>query len=173
MFYTWNYDSPLGGITMASDGERLTGLWFDGQKHYASTLPAEHERRDLPVFRQTASWLDQYFGGERPGPTPPLRLIGSPFRQEVWNMLTRIPYGRVVTYQTIAREYCEKTGKSAMSARAIGGAVSHNPVSLIVPCHRVVGSGGALTGYAGGITIKERLLNIEKVDMSGRLISTL
>ena len=158
MYSVWKYDSPLGGITMASDGNALCGLWFDGQRFFASTL-GEHETRDLPLFRETCRWLDVYFSGKDPGFTPPLSLGGTPFRKTVWEELLRIPFGKTVTYGEIA----DRIGAlSRTSARAVGGAVGHNPVSLIVPCHRVVGAGGALTGYAGGLERKRWLLQLEK-----------
>lgn len=142
---------------MASDGNALCGLWFDGQRFFASTL-GEHETRDLPLFRETCRWLDVYFSGKDPGFTPPLSLGGTPFRKTVWEELLRIPFGKTVTYGEIA----DRIGAlSRTSARAVGGAVGHNPVSLIVPCHRVVGAGGALTGYAGGLDLKRRLLLLE------------
>ncbi len=159
MDYTAHYDSPLGGITLASDGEALTGLWFDGQKHFASTLSAEHEERALPVFDETARWLDRYFRGDIPERTPKLRLRGTPFRRRVWEYLLTIPYGRTVSYGQIAAAI---GGGRPASARAVGGAVAHNPVSLIVPCHRVVGADGSLTGYAGGTDRKLRLLETER-----------
>ena len=142
---------------MASDGNALCGLWFDGQRFFASTL-GEHETRDLPLFRETCRWLDVYFSGRDPGFTPPLSLGGTPFLRTVWEELLRIPFGKTVTYGEIA----DRIGAlSRTSARAVGGAVGHNPVSLIVPCHRVVGAGGALTGYAGGLDLKRRLLFLE------------
>ena len=154
-------DSPLGGITLASDGEALTGLWFAGQKYEGSTLTPDHAEKDLPVFAQTRRWLDVYFTGKDPGFTPPLRLRGTDFRKTVWEFLLTIPYGQTVTYGEIAARIAQKTG-SAVSARAVGGAVGHNPVSLIVPCHRVVGADGSLTGYAGGVDRKKALLALEQ-----------
>ena len=161
MDYIRKYDSPLDGITMASDGEALTGLWFEGQHFYASTL-GECVTGDLPVFRETGRWLDVYFSGRDPGFTPPLSLRGTPFRQSVWAELLNIPFGQTATYGEIAARI---GALSRTSARAVGGAVGHNPVSLIVPCHRVVGSGGALTGYAGGLDLKRRLLQLETGEM--------
>ena len=161
MDYIRRYDSPLGGITMAGDGEALTGLWFDGQKHFASTLSAVRSDRNLPVFDETARWLDIYFSGKNPGFTPKMRLTGTSFQHTVWNILLTIPYGRTMTYGQIAERLTGWTGVRRASARAIGGAVGHNPVSLIVPCHRVIGADGSLTGYAGGIELKEKLLRME------------
>lgn len=165
MHYTCQYASPLGDITMASNGESLTGLWFNGQKYFADTLAAENSEKELLIFEQTANWLDAYFRGEIPRLHAALHMDGSPFRQMVWEILMKIPYGKVVTYRDIARMIVEKTGQKTMSAQAVGGAVGHNPVSIIVPCHRVVGTSGSLTGYAGGINKKIALLSLEKVDM--------
>lgn len=165
-FYIYGYQSPLGNMTMASDGECLTGLWFDGQKHFASTLSSDYEERFLPVFKETAGWLDCYFGGHAPGFIPPLRPSGTPFRLSVWRLLSEIPYGNVTTYKAIAEELRVQTGKDRMSARAVGGAIGHNPISIIIPCHRVIGSDGAMTGYAGGVSIKEKLLRLEHADIT-------
>lgn len=163
MFFTHEYESPLGMITMASDGESLTGLWFVGQKYYADTLTEDSRVGDLPVFEEADRWLDAYFSGRNPGATPAVRFVsGSQFRREVWQMLTQIPYGVTITYKDIAAEIARRHGLKSMSAQAVGGAVGHNPVSIIVPCHRVLGSSGALTGYAGGIDRKSRLLEIER-----------
>jgi len=161
MQYTTKYTSPLGEITLASDGEALTGLWFDGQKYYASKLDSEHEERNLPVFRQTAEWLDIYFSGKAPDFTPPLRFTGSEFQNDVWDILSGIPYGSTRSYGDIAGELSRRRGLSRMSAQAVGGAVAKNRISIIVPCHRVVGSNGSLTGYAGGISRKIELLKLE------------
>lgn len=166
MDYVQHYASPLGGITLSSDGEVLTGLWFDGQKHFGSTLSAGFQETDLPVFDLARQWLDIYFSGREPDFTPPLHLIGSPFRKAVWDVLRTIPYGCTVTYGEIAARL--STGSATDSgpsyrtlARAVGSAVGHNPVSLIIPCHRVVGAGGRLTGYASGLPNKSYLLNLE------------
>lgn len=159
MDYTAHYNSPLGDITLGSDGTALVGLWFDGQKFFADVLdPVHEERPDLPVFDETRRWLDLYFSGQQPDFTPPLTLRGSDFRKQVWQRLLEIPYGQTVTYGQLAREL------GCRSAQAIGGAVGHNPITLIVPCHRVVGAGGSLTGYAGGLDRKLRLLQMEKID---------
>jgi len=161
MHYINHYNSPLGKITFASNGKELTGLWFDGQKYFASTLTKEYEEKNLPVFEQTAKWLDIYFSGQNPNFTPPLYLSSTQFRNEVWKILLAIPYGSVITYGEIADIMAKKRGAENMSAQAIGGAVGHNPISIIVPCHRVMGKNGSLTGYAGGVDIKEKLLKIE------------
>ena len=160
MYFIQHYDSPLGGIMLASDGEALTGLWFDGQKHFGSTLTGQCAAKALPVFDLARNWLDIYFDGLQPGFTPPLRPGGSAFRKEVLEILLTIPYGTTMTYGEVADRMAERKGRSK-SARAVGGAVGHNPISLIIPCHRVVGSDGRLTGYAGGIWRKVRLIELE------------
>ncbi len=163
MDYIYHYLSPLGGITIASDGEALTGLWFDGQKYFGSTLSAEYEERPLPVFDQTDAWLDVYLSGRDPGFMPPLCLRGTPFRKSVWEILLSIPFGHTMTYGEIAVRLADQMGLPHMSAQAVGGAVGHNPVSLIIPCHRIVGSDGSLIGYAGGLDKKVRLLKMENI----------
>jgi len=161
MEFTCGYASPLGGITLASDGKALTGLWFEGQKLFGAGLSGEHEERLLPVFGNACRWLDVYFSGQAPDFTVALNLRGSDFARAVWAELMRIPYGGTASYGEIARRVAEKTGRARASARAVGMAVGRNPVSLIVPCHRVVGADGSLTGYAGGLWRKERLLKME------------
>ncbi|MBP5499755.1 MAG: methylated-DNA--[protein]-cysteine S-methyltransferase [Bacteroidales bacterium] len=166
MDYIAYYNSPLGSITMASEGTALVGLWFDGQKYFADTLldPEHEERPDLPIFEQTRCWLDTYFTGKDPGFTPPIVMrTRSDFRRQVWELLLTIPFGHTLTYGAIARRIAATFGLSSMSAQAVGGAVGHNPVSLIIPCHRVVGANGSLTGYAGGVERKERLLQNEGI----------
>ncbi len=163
MTYIHKYSSPLGGITLASDGQALTGLWFDGQKYYGDTLHKETQERDLQVFTQAVKWLDIYFSGVSPDFTPPLNLITTPFRKAVCDIILTIPFGHTMTYGEIAGIIARQRGIGRMSAQAVGGAVSHNPVSLIVPCHRVIGSDGSLTGYAGGIDRKIKLLELEKI----------
>lgn len=170
MDYIYHYISPLGGITLASDGETLTGLWFDGQKYFGDTLGSTQEEKPLSVFRAAREWLDIYFGGKDPGFTPPLRMKATPFRRTVWEILLTIPYGLTMTYGEIARRIAEKNGLTAMSAQAVGGAVGHNPISLIIPCHRVVGSDGSLTGYAGGIERKLKLLEKEGADLKSLFV---
>lgn len=162
MVYIHHYSSPLGGITLASDGDSLTGLWFDGQKYFGSTLTAEHGLKALPVFRQADKWLDIYFGGKMPDFTPPLSVKATPFRKAVWDILLTIPFGSTMTYGEIADQIARQKGLAHMSAQAVGGAVGHNPISLIIPCHRVVGTDGKLTGYAGGIDKKLWLLTMER-----------
>lgn len=170
MDYTSHYDSPLGGITLASDGEALTGLWFDGWKHFAATLAAGREDNNLPVFDQTRRWLDIYFGGAAPDFTPRLAARGTDFGRAVWAILLTIPFGRTTTYGAIAGIMAKRRGLPRMSAQAVGGAVGRNPISLIIPCHRVIGAGGNLTGYGGGIDRKIRLLELEGADTSGLFI---
>ena len=165
MEYTHHYDSPFGGITLACDGVALTGLWFDGQKYFGASLSRDHEQRELSVFEQADRWLDLYFSGREPDFTPALSMKTTPFRKAVWEILLTIPYGRTMTYGEIARRIAEEKGLSRMSAQAFGGAVGHNAISLIIPCHRVVGTNGSLTGYAAGIAVKEKLLRLEKADM--------
>lgn len=162
MSYVYHYASPLGGITLASDGEALTGLWFDGQRYYGDTLCGEAAERDLPVFTQTCNWLDVYFSGKAPDFTPPLSLLTTPFRRAVCGIMLTIPYGQTMTYGEIADIIARRRGSAHMSAQAVGGAVGHNPVSIIVPCHRVVGADGSLTGYAGGLDRKAALLKLEQ-----------
>ena len=165
MYYTCKYASPLGGMTLASDGKNLTGLWFDGQKYFADDLPAQHEESELPVFAQTKRWLDIYFAGEEPRFTPPLSMGGiSPFRRRVWEIMRTIPYGHTSTYGKIASQIAAETGKR-VCAQAVGGAVGHNGIALIIPCHRVLGAGGGMTGYAGGIDKKIALLQLEGADV--------
>lgn len=166
MEYTCGYSSPIGEMTMASDGIHLTGLWFNGQKYFGSTLDKEHKelpadrKEEIPVFGQTKRWLDAYFAGESLPSRLPLAPRGSAFRQQVWEILMEIPYGETVTYGEIAGKM--SGGGSGMSAQAVGGAVGHNPISIIIPCHRVLGSSGQLTGYAGGLDKKEYLLKLER-----------
>ena len=166
MTYTMHYDSPLGGILLAADEEGLTGLWFETQKYFAAKLAPEHEEKMTPALDAACRWLDVYFSGREPDFTPKLHLVGSDFRQAVWALLLQIPYGQTVTYGELARQLAEKQGRPRMSAQAVGGAVGHNKISIIIPCHRVVGTGGSLTGYAGGIDRKVKLLALEQADMT-------
>jgi methylated-DNA-[protein]-cysteine S-methyltransferase len=168
MVFISHYNSPLGGITFASDGEALTGLWLDGQKHYRDTLGNDCQEKDLPVFAQTIQWLEIYFSGREPDFTPPLRMEGTPFQKKVWEILRTIPYGKTMTYGEIAAMFgkCPGVGEGAgpsprMSAQAVGGAVGRNPIAIIIPCHRVVGADGSLTGYAAGLEKKRYLLSLE------------
>ena len=165
MFYKTNYSSPVGLITLACDGNNLVGLWFEGQKYYGGTISnIMTEKSDLPIFDTTKKWLDRYFNGEKPAISElPLAPIGGDFRQVVWKVLCEIPYGEVTTYGNIAKKMAAKMNRESMSSQAVGGAVGHNPISIIIPCHRVVGANGNLTGYAGGVEIKARLLELEGV----------
>lgn len=164
MEYVHHYVSPLGGITAASDGSALTGLWFDGQKYFADTLSDKYEEKNLPVFEQTDRWLDIYFSGKAPDFTPPLLIKTTEFRRAVWEILMTIPFGQTMTYGEISEKISSQRGIAKMSAQAVGGAVGHNSISLIIPCHRVVGKNGSLTGYAGGIDKKQKLLELENAD---------
>ena len=161
------YASPLGGILLAADEGGLTGLWFDGQKYYADTLPPDAAEEETPALTAAKRWLDVYFTGRQPTFMPPLHPSGSPFRQAVWQLLLQIPYGQTTTYGALARQLAAVQGLPSVSAQAVGGAVGHNRISILIPCHRVVGAGGSLTGYAGGMDKKIRLLEWEHTDMSG------
>ena len=162
--FTAHYQSPLGEILLAADEMGLTGLWFEGEKFYALSLDPEHEERETPIFAITRRWLDIYFSGHEPDFMPPLHPIGSDFRQEVWALLLQIPYGQTTTYGALAARLAAKHGTARLSAQAVGGAVGHNPISLIIPCHRVVGASGSLIGYAGGVERKIQLLKLEGTD---------
>lgn len=163
MQYISTYHSPIGKILLAADETGLTGLWFDGQKYYANHLDAEHKEADMPIFETVQKWLDIYFSGQEPDFMPPVHLLGSSFQIRVWKLLQQIPYGQTVTYGELAQKIAEERGLAHMSAQAVGGAVGHNAVSIIVPCHRVVGSDGGLTGYAGGLEKKKYLLTLEGI----------
>ncbi len=162
MQYTYKYKSPLGNILLAANEIGLTGLWFEGQKYFALYLDKEHEEKELPIFNQTKKWLDIYFSGKEPDFKPLLHFTGSDFQNEVWEILYNIPYGQTTTYGDIARQLAKKKGLERMSAQAVGGAVARNRISIIIPCHRVVGGNGSLIGYAGGIDKKIALLKLEK-----------
>lgn len=168
MKYLSDYDSPLGAITLASDGENLTGLWFNGQKYYGAGLAPDAMQCELSVFIETRRWLDLYFQGLEPDFTPALMPSGTAFRLLVWDILREIPRGSVMSYGEIAALCAQKMGLGSMSAQAVGGAVGHNPISIIIPCHRVIGSDGSLTGYAGGTEKKLRLLELEKAELTFR-----
>ena len=167
MIFIQHYDSPLGGILLAADEIGMRGLWFDGQKYFARDLPAERIEQDTHALAEARRWLDIYCSGKEPDFLPPLHPAGSDFRQEVWSILLQIPYGQTTTYGEIARRLAEKHGLPQMSAQAVGGAVGHNEISVIIPCHRVVGTNGSLTGYAGGVDKKVKLLELERADMTG------
>ncbi|MDL2269054.1 methylated-DNA--[protein]-cysteine S-methyltransferase [Desulfosarcina sp. OttesenSCG-928-A07] len=168
MFYSTCYASPLGAITLASDGDSIVGLWNHGQKYFAATVKENLvEKPDLPVLIKAKNWLDAYFAGNKPEISDlPLDPAGSEFRKVVWDILCEIPYGACTTYGEIAKKMAIRMNRKTMSGQAVGGAVGHNPISIIIPCHRVVGSNGSLTGYAGGIDIKIKLLELEGVDTS-------
>lgn len=161
MRYINRASCPLGTVLMASDGDGLTGLWFEGQKYFAFSLSEQPEEVSLPVFEETKRWLDIYFSGKEPDFMPPLHLTGTAFQKEIWELLLEIPYGCTTTYGELAKYVAGKRGLSHMSAQAVGGAVSHNKISILVPCHRVIGSNGSLTGYAGGISRKIEMLKLE------------
>lgn len=166
MVYTSHYDSPVGALLLAERDEKLVGVWMEGQKYFPGPLREEcRERGGSAVLRQAGLWLDRYFAGERLAAGElPLAPIGSGFRKEVWQILCEIPYGETATYGEISRKLAARRGLERMSAQAVGGAVGHNPISIIIPCHRVVGSNGSLTGYAGGVQKKIKLLAHEGVD---------
>lgn len=154
------YPAPIGMLTLASDGQAITGLWLQGQKYFASSLPDNAPvQDDLPVFKAAKSWLDAYFSGEVLPSLPPLVPDGSPFRKAVWELLQEIPYGSTTTYGALSTQL--NLRGYAASARAVGGAVGHNPISILIPCHRVLGANGSLTGYAGGVGVKRFLLELE------------
>lgn len=163
MYYASFYPSPVGRLTLAAHGNSLVGLWLEGQKYYGGGIADALTRRDdVPVFNQTREWLDSYFAGEKPDSAGlPLAPMGSEFRQAVWALLRQIPYGEVTTYGALARRLAAQMGRPNVSAQAVGGAVGHNPISIIIPCHRVVGADGGLTGYAGGLDVKRKLLALE------------
>ena len=165
MQYISHYSSPLGDILLAADSVGLTGLWFEGQKYFALNLDKEHEEKEIPLFAEAKRWLDIYFSGKEPDFSVPLHFTGTEFQNEVWELLLAIPYGQTTTYGELARRIAGKRGVKHMSAQAVGGAVGHNNISVIVPCHRVVGTNGSLTGYAGGIDKKIKLLELEKADI--------
>ena len=164
MQYVSHYTSPLGEILLAADEVGLTGLWFEGQKYFARTLDENAVENELPVFDETKRWLDIYFSGREPEFTVPIHFIGTAFQNEVWEILCAIPYGKTTTYGEIGKQIAAKRGLASMSAQAVGGAVGHNPISILVPCHRVVGTNGSLTGYAGGLEKKSALLALEKAE---------
>ncbi len=164
--YVDYYNSPVGKICLGSDGEYLVGLWFDGEKYYCEGFSVVVKNPDFKIFQETKKWLDIYFSGEIPDFMPKLKQSGSDFRMEVWDILKEIPYGKMITYGDIAQKIAKRRGIKRVSAQAVGGAVGHNSVSIIVPCHRVVGANKNLTGYAAGLDIKKYLLNLEGIDVS-------
>lgn len=164
MYYKTYYNSPIGKMLIASDERNIIGLWFEGQKYYLGSLKEELVLRDnMNVLIKAKKWIDRYFNLEKPDINElPLAPLGGEFRQRVWKILCEIPYGEVCTYGDIAKKIAKDLGKKYMSAQAVGGAVGHNPISIIIPCHRVIGANGSLTGYAGGLDKKIQLLKLEK-----------
>ena len=167
MYYKTSYISPLGKMTLASDGENLIGLYFDGQKYFLSSIKSEIiENNGLEIFKKTKKWLDEYFKGKNPsGKGLKLKLEGSDFRKTVWQKLRSIPYGKTASYNDIAKSIAAEKRIKRMSCQAVGSAIGHNPISIIIPCHRVVGTNGNLTGYAAGVEIKKKLLELERVEI--------
>lgn len=171
MKYLARYASPVGEIVMASDGDNLIGLWFDGQKHFLEAIKGEETKeKELPVFRTTREWLNVYFSGKAPGFVPMLKVGGSAFQRAVCEVMSGVPYGETTTYGAVARAVANGAETGRASARAVGGAVGRNPISIIIPCHRVVGSDGSLTGYAGGLDRKIWLLKHEGIDLEANRI---
>ena len=166
MYYSTEYESPVGTLTLASDGSAICGLWLEGQKYHGGTIPeAMVPDEDAAAFDAMRTWLDDYFAGRKPPiGNVPLAPIGSEFQRLVWQLLTEIPYGETTTYGRLAQQVKERRGGKGTAALAVGGAVGHNPISIIIPCHRVVGADGSLTGYAGGLDKKIALLELEKTD---------
>lgn len=163
--YIHHYASPLGRITLAGNGEALIGLWFEGQKYFGSTLAEHTIEENLPIFKQADNWLTTYFSGKEPAFTPPLAIEAikpTPFQKSVWEILLTIPFGQTTTYGEIAKQIAAQRKITSMSPQAVGGAIARNPISLMIPCHRVIGAKGKMTGYAGGITRKEKLLSMEQ-----------
>ena len=168
IYYKTNYKSPLGNITISCDEqENIVELWFSGQKHFGNTIDAKIIKKDnIKIFDKTKNWLDKYFKGDKPNiKNIPLKPIGTKFRQQVWKILYKIPYGKTITYGDIAKQIGKQKGITKMSAQAVGGAVGHNPIAIIIPCHRVIGKNGNLTGYAAGIYKKKKLLELELSNM--------
>ncbi len=154
--------SPLGEVRLRSDGESLIGLWFVGQVNDAKDIDDIEIKNDLPIFGQVESWLESYFSGKQASITIPLQPKGTSFQQRVWQILQEIPYGKTMTYGEIAQRIAKEKGVETFSAQAVGQAVGKNPISILIPCHRVLGKNGALTGYAGGVYRKEKLLQLER-----------
>ena len=174
MYYLTNYNSPIGKLTIASDGINIKGLWLENQKYFMKSIKEETQVNDnLKIFIEAKKWLDKYFNGENPNIKElSLSLDGSDFRLDVWKLLSEIPYGKVITYGDISKKLAIIYNKKNMSSQAVGGAVGHNPISILIPCHRVIGSNKSLTGYAGGIDKKIKLLELEGIDTSKLKIPT-
>lgn len=167
MMYT-NLKTPLGEITASAEDNALTGVWFVGQKYYPSNNGTWVYEPRHPIFIKLSQWLDDYFAGRRNMTLPNLEPKGTTFQKAVWEILLQIPYGSVTTYGEIAKKIANSRGTNSMSAQAVGGAVGHNPISILIPCHRVVGANGSLTGYAGGLEKKKALLHTEQADLTCR-----
>lgn len=165
MHYKRYYKAPIGRIAITSDGEYITGLWLPNQIDFEKKFDDEFIEAELPIFDKVERWLDAYFSGNNPKLDFPLKANGTVFREQVWSVLLDIPYGQTITYGEIAKKIAKMRGKSRMSSQAVGGAVGNNPISIIVPCHRVVGKDGSLTGYGGGIDTKIELLKVEQVNL--------
>jgi len=173
MYYSTEYNSIIGPLLLVCDDENLVGLWMIGQKYFCPLKEQPSVNDSHPILLKAHSWLDRYFSGQQPDIYElPLAPAGSSFRKEVWDILCTIPYGEVMTYGQIADIIAKNHGKAKMSAQAVGGAVGHNPISVIIPCHRVVGTNGSLTGYAGGLSKKITLLKHEGVDTDKFIVPT-
>lgn len=168
IYYYYIYNSPVGKLTIASNEKNVVGLWLDGQKYYMEVLEdKEYQEKETEVIKLAEKWLDKYFNNEKPEIDElPIEFIGSDFRKQIWKILSKIPYGKVITYGDIAKQIAKQKGIRTMSAQAVGGAIAHNPISVIIPCHRVVGANGSLTGYSGGVKVKIKLLEFEGVDIT-------
>ena len=167
-YYKTKYKSPIGNIIICCDEkEKIVGLWFENQKYFADNIDGKNtENNNLKIFIKVKDWLDRYFAGQHPNiKEVPIKLIGNDFRKSVWKILCNIPYGKTITYGDIAKQIAKQQGTTKMSAQAVGGAVGHNPISIIVPCHRVIGKNGKLTGYAAGLGKKKKLLELELANM--------
>ncbi len=166
MQYTSIYKSLVGNLLLTADDAGLTGLWIENSKYYPLSFNTEYEKIETSIFAETKRWLDIYFSGKEPDFMPNIHMIGTEFQKEVWKILLTIPYGQTTTYGEIANHIAKKRGISRMSAQAVGGAVGHNKLSIIIPCHRVIGTNSSLTGYAGGIYKKITLLKLENAFMN-------
>ncbi len=163
MQYISKYSSPMGNILLAADAVGLTGLWFEGQTYFGLCLDKDYEEKELPIFTKAKEWLDVYFSGREPNFKLPIHAMGTPFQNAVWEILCSIPYGKTMTYGEVAKIIAERKGIKRMSAQAVGGAVGRNKLSIIIPCHRVIGATNKLTGYAAGLDKKIALLKLEHI----------
>lgn len=170
MQYISHYESPLGNMLLAANDRGLTGAWFEGQKYYGCGLESEYEEKEIPVFEEAKKWLNVYFSGQEPHNQVPICFVGTDFQKTVWEILCTVPYGRTISYGEIASRIAAERGILHMSAQAVGGAVGHNKISVLIPCHRVIGTNGSLTGYAGGIEKKIKLLKLEGIDIRSCII---